>query len=447
MLTRVPLWAQQTDGSTAPTLDDYYVDFAVPDLPGLGLLGFGSNSVTRPRTLKELTTSVLALSDGSGRITPAIGIAWSPAQTFRPQSVDEQRDNWLRHFLLSFGTVRSDMETNVGAGIRYMILDHADPLRAYEAAPGEQDPFGAALEQIYEVASERNRAAVTFLAAIRSFMMRFAARVCHFAVRPDCRNAQVEGTLTGLWDVREPPTPPTVLGQIARFTDRVRDVARKWTPMAREAGAANGPRLLTNRLREEMEGFAELYIAAALRLPQLRSDEIAALKREWEENHWNSAVVSIDAGYVMNSPDATWHRLRSESAGGLLAAAFPIGSRGQGILQLEARKVFNNVESEHSRASLGWRVLFGDGARRLSFETVYRLLGKQDLEMNARTLRMTAGAEFRLADGLWFEVAAGGERGRADGKKRASVLALGSLKYAFRRGPRDLGGRTVVSSR
>lgn len=432
-----PVLAQDTNKKDESNIDDYYIDFAVPDLPALGSLGFGTNAVTTPRTVKELTASLLTLSDGNNGTTPAIGIAWSPGQTIRARSVDAQRRNWLRRILLSFGTATSDNDSRVGLGIRYVALDHADPLRTY-GTTADQDRFATELEKIYDVVRRRNREALAFTSRVSPLISPLAEKICEVGGKSKCRPLSIEATLTVPWEVRNPPAVPTAIGQMTRFERTLRAVAQEWAPNTSEGGTPTGLRLVSPDLQSHLEVLSKSYIAVALRQPRVPSDAIAALQKQWEEKHWNAAVMSIDAGYIMKSRDSSWGRLRGEKVGGVLAAAFPMGSRGQVIIQLLGSIAVSDSLSEESRVSLGSRLLFGNNATRLSFEALVARTRDQDPMMTGRTIRFTSGVEFRLTDGLWFEVAAGGEQLPANADNGMGILTLGNLKYAFRRKRRDL---------
>ena len=424
-----------------PTLSDYYVDFSVPDLPALGSLGFGSNSVTRPGTLKELSTSLLTLSDGTNAITPAVGIAWSPARTFAADSVDHQRERWYRRLSLSFGTITANGQSRVGAGARFVFVDRADPLRSYQSGLGHVGSFDTRLRQIYRDASERNRQAVSFSRQVDPLMAELAARMCHlhrFTTDGNCNEAEIRAELMGPWEIRLPPDLPTTFGQVLRFERTLNAVAAKRAPSTFEGGEENGQRIVSEHLRDRIYYFAGLYIETALRLPALKLEEVQALKQQWEESHWNAFVLSVDGGYVMVSPDSSWRRLRSEKMALAIAAALPAGPHGQVVIELEGLMALDDTMSERSHVSLGGRVLLGSSSKRFSFETVVANVDYRGRQENGWRSRATAGVEFRLTEGLWFEVAAGGERRPTIDEDGRSMLAFGGLKYAFRREARNL---------
>ena len=118
----------RAQGASEKTVDDYYIDFAVPDLPALALLGFSSNEVARPGNLQELSVAFSSLAKDQSTIAPGIGIAWTPAQTFKPKSIEAYKRNIFRKFQLSFATVKNMDATDLGVGFRFVAIDHSDPL-------------------------------------------------------------------------------------------------------------------------------------------------------------------------------------------------------------------------------------------------------------------------------------------------------------------------------
>ena len=269
---------------------------------------------------------------------------------------------------------------------------------------------------------------------------KLVAQICKVATVADCQGAanEIEAQLTEPWELRRPPTPPTVRAQLARVLTTAVTVGRRWAPGAPEGSALTEGDIIPPQLKGELRDLAVLYIDEVLRLPTMVAGELLALKKEWEERHWNAAALGVDIGYVMTSTDGSWGQLRGDRVGGLLVAALPLGSHAQAILQLLASTAVDAASLEVSRVSFGGRVLMGNGSRRFSFEALAGNINHRTPRLDGGTVRVTAGAEFRLTDGLWFEVAAGSERNPMTIAGAGSVLALGSLKYAFRREPRDL---------
>ena len=87
------------------SIDDYYIDFGVPDLTALTLIGANANKVLRPGTMKELATGFLSVAETGSDIRPGVAVEWTPV---RPtESLQQYRDSKLKYFQLAFGTVKN----------------------------------------------------------------------------------------------------------------------------------------------------------------------------------------------------------------------------------------------------------------------------------------------------------------------------------------------------
>jgi hypothetical protein len=404
----------------AQTIDDYYLDFAIPDLPGVGILGLSPSKIARPGPIKELAVSLLSLADDAHTITPGVALAWAPKQTFPGRSLDEYRRGQLRKVVLSFATVKNSRRTLLGVGGRFIVFDRSRAVddRAFiEAVEGALDQV--AMDDVQAVLL-RNR----LRNDVEPFVVE-VARLVKPAVGPG--DAEVE-RLRDVWTLpAQPPAPGALSAELKSAQFR-----RVFAAVARAQGRSNAA--LPAELESELERRAADFVVLAFQLADDRPGVIRTIRERVEKQKWNAASLFVDAGLSWAAPDSTWESLRGHSVGMMAAGSFPIGASGQGIVQVQYRSGLDPEEPERSSGSIGGRLLIGNSRNRLSLEGIVDRVDDKGARANSWRGRLTAGTELRIADGFWLEVAAGSEFHGPEGK--SAVVSLANLKYTFRTKPR-----------
>jgi hypothetical protein len=400
--------------ASAQSIDDYYLDFAVPDLPGLGVLGLSPNRVTRPGPVKELAVSLLSVAEDVSTITPGVAVAWAPKQTFPGQSLAEYRRGVLRKVVLSAASVRSRQRTVLGVGGRFVFFDRtravddAEFIQAVEAAIDR-----VAMDDV-EATVRRNRLRTD----VEAFVVA-AARL----VKPDASpgDSDVE-RLRDVW------TLPSQVSAAAGITTDLKR-AQFLRALSAVSRARNRPLpALPPALARELDRWSTEFLTAAFEMADDRPGVIRTIRNRVEREKWNAAAWYLDAALSWASVDSTWARLRARSAGAMTAVGFPAGRAAQAIVQAQYRQALDDSDVERSASSLGMRLLIGNSRNRLSVEA---LAERRDARSAAAAWvrRVTVGTELRVADGLWLEAAAGAD---ASGPEGSTLVTLAGVKYTFR---------------
>jgi hypothetical protein len=398
----------------AQSIDDYYLDFAVPDLPGLGVVGLTPSKVSRPGPVKELAVSLLSLADDVRTIRPGVAIAWAPKQTFPGQSLDDYRAGVLRRIVVSAATVKSSRRTFIGVGGRFVVLDRTRAVDDAEFIQAVEDAIDRVAMDDVEAVVRRNR--------LRNDVEGFVVAVTRL-VKPGVGpgDADVE-RLRDVWTLpAEASSAATVTPDFkrAQFLSVFAAVSR-----ARNRDVPPLP----SALADELERWATEFVVLAFQIADDRPGLIRTIRERIEKEKWNAATFYVDGGLSWMSADSTWKQLRIGAGGLMVAIGFPLGRAAQGIVQSQYR----HVVDEPSSVSIGARLLVGNSRSRLSIEGVGE---RQAAAVGDRWHgRATAGTEFRVADGLWLEVAAGADFNGPGGQ--SGVISLANVKYTFRTKPR-----------
>jgi len=407
--------AQTPAPQPAKTIDELYVDFSVPDLPALAALGLNPSKISRPGNLKELSVSAAPLVGTSAAVGPGIAVAWAPVYTFA-RSVDDYRKPVLRRLAFSLVTAKegNTAAVNAGAGVRVMLFDRSDPVMSadYETAVFAVLASGDNL-------TRRNQ-------RFQQDEARPTVQKVADAMSSDPRvNAEIVTALIGVWDLRRTPTPFAEVVKRREFIKAMGDTAAAHSLPAPTLGES---------LNADIDALVTSFMSQVVTSAFTVKSKLAKLDETFRESHWNAAVASVDAGIVSQSPDGSWAHLQGRKAGVAIAAAFPAGSRGQIVAQLQGRKKLASDATEKSYVGGGARLLVGTSTKRFSVEAFVAVADDTDADKDGRSSRFTIGSEFRVAKGFWLEVAFGSEHTPAGDGQR--LLSLANLKYSFKKEPR-----------
>lgn len=391
----------QTD-STIQNINDYYLDFSVPDLSAFTLMGVNPNAIARPGNTKELAANVLNIASGGKNITPGIAIEWSPYKTFETKEnrtyASYKNGAPFRNMQISFGTIQDSLGSKVSLGFKWVFADKSDPLLDKE--------YRLSIEKLlrkHSITSElQNQSLIHLRETLKNIDKDFFERVLF----PD--------TITkifDLFDFEKPSNPEYVATTIASFYKKHN------RPLSNDEEAKILPVIV--------EFFAQ--VESVKQQKQVLMEEFKEVKKRIT---WNKSVGQVGLGVILNSADQTWEALKSDKFSGFIGYSVPLTKYGQIMFQTQFTAYYTDSVQYKSIFTFGSRILFGSSDIRGSLEGLYvkkeQKLAKEDLE----TLRMTLGFEVKMANGLWLELAVGVNSATSD-YKHSSLISLANVKYAF----------------
>jgi hypothetical protein len=414
-------------GTTDRTINDYYIDFGVPDLTALTVIGANSSRVLRPGTMKELATGFLGVAGEGGDINPGLAVEWTPV---RPrESLRQYRDSRLKYVQAAFGTAKDGDLTDFGFGVRWNVLDRSDPLgnRAYHGRL-----LAVFDDHVRESDKRDNELRQEFARAAGSHAVGLADRLVTKGSRTRSEADRIADDLAEkIWDPGNPPEP--------LFVELVYHRAGVYY---RDKGLFDLGPDVDGRVRE----LARYYVETVEHINRLRQTgtkalekALAGVRNDFKKHSWNAPVLTVGGGWVARSADSSWRGLRGDRISGFAGCGFPLGTRMQGLVQLEGRVAAREEVDERSFWGAGGRVIAVFDDRRVSAEGYYSSADNRMDELDEVLWRVSVGLEMKFTKGVWFEVAIGGEFD--NNSDDSTILLLGNVKYGVRKQPRfDVDG-------
>lgn len=407
--------AKSPEKDTLGDINDFYIDFAVPDPSAFTLLDVSSEAVSRPATPKELGAQFLNAAGDGKEIRSGIALEWAPVQTFEKDIIVGMaeyaaRRPW-RNLTLSFGTLRDTASARMALGMRWVPWDEGDPLI---------DPDNS--RKIVALLKSDNDGGASRTAKTR------------FLVRKQERFRKIDSAIydskieSGADDDFPSVDPLPDSPQPVLLADSLRNIFLK-----HGAGLSPEDSVLIDSIVVEYSRMCEFQ---RLRKGS-RESRLEEVLQEFAKGHWNASSLQIGGGMVWASGEFTWAGLEGERGTVYASLALKVGGWGQWIVQPKYSRA-SDTSGFYDIASLGSRFLAGRNDMRFSVEGLYQFDGSR--KESGHTMKATVGMEFRMGEGLWLEVA-GGLENPVDRFEDASILSLGSLKYAFREKPRFAGRR------
>lgn len=380
-------------------LNAYFIDFAIPDLAAFTLLGVDGARVSRPGNVRELS---VALQNGLGErgvLEQGLGLEVAPVWLADAPDVIGDYRPLVHRLTVSAATLKSSDTTRLGLSFRWVPIDRSDPY----ASPALRDAIRTAL--------------VDALTG---------------SVPSDVRVALTRRVFEHLVDDLDAPRP----FDIARLLD-LDDLDSTSKPVTISATQAH--------IREELAAQEiELTAAQADTLLQLARDyvrlanvmltvdaeatarqAVTRRREEFRDTTWNAFALQFAGGITALVPGALGEA-EAEALSAFAGLSYPLINRyGQLVVHGQLRVP---IDDDDLQASVGGRLLLGTATRRLSLEGLWAV-NDERLGGDTDNVRLTVGAELRLASGTYLELATGvnlPERGEA------GLLTLGALKYALR---------------
>lgn len=429
------VFAQEKQDSTAKKkeelkIDNYYIDFAVPDLAAYTLLGIDNDQVSRPGNLKEFAIGLSSLTGTNGKFNPSIGIEYSPFITLNKNlktKTNADKGYWDHRFqpanlALTFGTQIDDSLGNRAAlGFKWVPVDFSDPL-------GDKEFYKAVRKLL---AGEKTVNEGKYISAFNNEVTKLllanslsAEQVVAIMSRIDIANDQYRDNLLKLHDS----------GKIGSLKVALKDSLKK----------VPGYKQLADSVKQKLDDYTDEFVDFTLSRETLQKelgDQIKELKEKFRKDKWNALVVQLSAGWVWNSDSATFDDLSEEKYAAFLGVSTPLWFKShtwaarhtQAILQVQYTNDKSMLTAFASKLSAGGRILVGNSDNRLSLEGMYSDVTldakKTDgSEIRETSFRWAIGGEFKLSQGSWLEIAFGGQK-LINGETR--ILPSFSLKHAL----------------
>ena len=120
------LFSAEDEGPGAENQDNYYIDFAVPDLSAFSLLNTKPVSSSLPGYLKEFAVQLSYQSFENLAVPPGFGVQWSPLYSIAEKDVKSVGDYRFSRFLqgiqLTGGTMKNSKGSHLALGMKMIIL-------------------------------------------------------------------------------------------------------------------------------------------------------------------------------------------------------------------------------------------------------------------------------------------------------------------------------------
>lgn len=402
----------QNDTTKIKSIDDYYLDFAVPDLSAFTLLGINPNSISRPGNTKELAANILNVVSGGKNISPGLAIEWSPYKTF------ERKDNrtfdsykrgaFLRNSQISFGSVQDSLGSKISLGYKWVFIDKSDILM--------DDKFRRSVETLlrrYNQTSISADSRNNFLIQLRNTLKNIDPQIFSGII--------VDGQIIDLFNFETPPNYSYILTQIIEYF--------------------NGKsRPLTEDEKRSIENHISIFFSL-IQSDKIEKEkilkEVDELKESFKKESWNKSVAQLGFGSILNSPDQTWKGLKNDRLSGFIGYSVPLTKVGQAIFQVQYTNYYGDSVKYKTLFTAGTRLLFGNSDVRGSLEGQYVKNQKGVAKEDEEKIRVTAGFEIKMSNGLWLELAVG-INGSTSEFKDSSLVSLANVKYAFNKERRFL---------
>lgn len=434
LITHV-LHAQNPDSIT---IDDYYVDFAVPDITAFSILDINSNDVVRPGNIKELAVGIQNYIDAEGNLKPGLAIEIAPyrlmAKALKVRSAWEQNKS-LKNLQISIGTAQGDSSNLLAAwGINWTPVDRTDPV----ASRALQNFFANYLANRDSIANQisfagqRNK----HLQDVNQFLNSLStsagalspvAKVSilqYFSGGYRNRLIRYDSTDNQLYAIALKDSVLQKMGKLTITLNNTQDQTLS-TLIAQNA------KLTFTEQKEEKE-FEKSF-----------SEALKREKKIFVEENWNRLVIQFKTGSKYNSAENSvkdlallnW-RVFAGVAGrvpGLRNSNTPFAKRSQVIYQVSYINYKDKSMPLNWEFSTGGRLLLGKADKRLSAEFLYSQasLRGETIE-KSEYIRYTIGGEMKIDEGLWLELAIGGQK-FLEGNDAARVVPQFGLKYAIQK--------------
>ncbi len=426
------------DDTDTLTIKDFYADFSPPDIGAFTLLGVSPSTISRPTTTEEITADILGLVSDKQNIPSGIAIEWTPWHTIvgNNKNIMTYRKNkfWSR-LQISLGTTSDTSSTKIGYSLKWSYSG-SDPLLNADF----QKQLIAKMNQLQAA----NPFSVEFLVSFRN----------------NHRNPFAD-SLNKFYPALDVSTIRDTLDQKKYFSlevdyDNLKDIAipdfevltQNYYKYLKSAtnGKFNYDSSLSDADKLIMKMFEEMtrvYIDAVTELfafDPSESVELSKLINKYHEKNWNRVGFQMGLGHLLESETNKWENVEAKTIGFYTSSTHPLYNSDNffGVSLNPTVQFSNTLNADSAKTSYsilsGARLLAGYNKVRFSIEGLYEYKNIVESDFQDR-VRGTIGIELKASNTIWFEIAFGFDRASINNNK-ASILSLGSLKYAFNKSPR-----------
>lgn len=424
----------QEKKDTVKNINDFYLDFPIPDISAFTLLGINTNSITRPGNPKEFVASILNVATTGSKVSPGIAIEWTPYLTFGKKDLSNLKEyrnsKLLRRLQFTFGSNQDSLGSNLAYGFKWTLVDNSDPL----------------LDSVYQD---------SIIKAMNNYLNKFPL---NSSERQDFQEkifSPLCSTIAGLYSLNTGDVIRN-LNKHFNFLDstdfKIIEIPRY--ELVRDKCISTLDSLTNEKFQTNYKLIVELdkiiikYITMFDKADKYVRDvssntEFERLKKEYKNKHWNDLSLQIGVGQVFKSYDFSWNKLSSHKFTGFLSTAIPIARFEESGIQLISQLLYDNYcgydkQNRKYNTSLGGRFLWGNNNFRFSLEGKFSYLKlNESLTDNInRNLRVTAGFEIKFDDGLWFELAFGADGNLNKDWVKPDFITFGNFKYSISKEPR-----------
>lgn len=422
------LWSQES-------IDDYYVDFAVPDITAFSILDINTSDVVRPGNVKEFAAGIQNYIDEKGNLKPGLALEFAPFRMLAKEKNDAslwRNMSSLKNLQISLGTAQGDSTNFLGAwGINWTPIDFTDPVESKTL----QNYFTDFLDKSFTnnkdsiIITQEKQQHLQEVTAFGSFMSQSLRNkfVSHFAGSFKEKMKRYDSLDVDIYILQLKRIINTELNAAAiTLNDNQKiDLSKLIEDNA----------VVTFKEYHLVENFVANF-----------EKEIKRQKRIFEEQNWNRLVVQIKTGAKYNSEDGAisdlsivnWRifggvagRVPGFSRGPLSSGKF--ASNSQVVYQLNYANYRTDVSPLTWEFSTGLRLLYGKSNKRFSGEVLYSQASvKGETQSTNEYIRYTIGGEMKVSEGLWLELAIGGQK-FLQGDDSTRVVPEFGIKYAIQK--------------
>ncbi|MDH5366696.1 MAG: hypothetical protein OEW67_06900 [Cyclobacteriaceae bacterium] len=419
-LPSVCAFAQSSNDSL--NINDYYIDFAVPDLSASALLGVKPDEVLKPSSVKELATDIFSFNQ-DGKLVPGLAIEVAPFLIRKGKVKDSieasinqyKQQYWYRSLQLTAATATDSTGVNFAFGFKFTPIDKSNPLlndkfRALEI----QNLMAGNIENSLLLDELKDETKILVNSILDSNEL---ASLANYVSLSNCFALDLK---------KHPaPIPNTNDAIIKRFISKLNSIEPDIN--------------LTSKEHKQLLEVSERYVNLVDVFSQDNdaiAKEVKARKEKWKKEQWNAQMLQLAAGFNFNSRDSTWSNLNQQKFSYYINYGHPLGKSVQMLLQLQGyNNIIDNSQEnfgQQSKLFIGSRIIGGNSDKRLSFEIGYSDLKYNDKALDEKVWKWSTGVEFKIQKGLWLEIAMGGRYSSQDNFK-SDPITLGKIKYAFQK--------------
>ncbi len=482
---------KETINKDSITINDYYIDFAVPDLGAFTLLNTKPDFISSPGNPKEFSASLLNAIGNRTNIPPGIAIEWSPYKTFTKITTLKQyeKNRWLKDMQVSYGTLADSLGTKVALGFKWTWNNHIDPLLdenyQKQLILMNHEEFRSNTIDIYKMVdvfqfflsdllknrnlsdSDKVKSFISDPAILDLIVMKDTNQIndnLH-----EIKSKLLKKISDGNKFTADTANLKALIKKdlLAESVDQQKIVEivgaglfKEYLKIMAEYKLMNMKlddyyslflKTINNELQkisdqtlelipEEKQllyGYCSKIFSINCKLNQYNIDyskQFLILKDQWKKNHWNENVYTAGLGWIGSSSDNKWDSLYQNYFKLYVNGQWGIkqSSKVVGLFTMEFP--FNKIKTDSTIVSLlfiGGRFLNGNAENRFSIDLGYNVGLAQKKAFDMHTLLFCIGYEYKITDGLFFELVSGYKGTPSDFIRKPHFMASGNLKFAL----------------